>query len=321
MTTIEFVADDENYVEIELVENEFTQQWLEYFQRKYQILNFRIIRRPTQISSDWEGFQHSIQDNIGDWLFRIRDGLEFVDRELELKIPDAIRTINQTIDLFNGLPAGQTGYFPIPLRYLNLWHRVFAECMMDLQPRLTKFNLVDRDINSRKLVDDINNGVHEIEKYCTIEENRRRKKYHKYDIFAVEVVSSIDENILLVDEIFGRGRETIKYHYDHKKDDHWQYNVWLNEDIAGKDMIRCWLDHDDMMQHQITGNLMMTPSIQFDPGRLMNQVLDDPDFDSEYMSENNHKTLDRAPLGKIVSFQFTKDYMAEVKVITIKKYY
>jgi hypothetical protein len=319
VTTIKFVADDENYVEIKLVENEFTQHWLDYFQTKYQILNFRIIKRPTQFPSDWDGFQRPIQNNVGDWLLRIQSGLEFVNRELELKIPDAIRTVNETVDRLNDLPAGQTGYFPIPLEYLNLWHRVFAECMMDLHPRLTKFNLMDRDIKSRKLVDDINNGVHEIEKYCTIKENTRRKKYREYNIFAVEVISSIDENILLAEQIFARDRETIKYHYDHKKDDHWQYNVWLNEDILGKDMIRCWLDHDDMMQHQITGNLMMTPSIQLDPGRLMNRVLDDPDFNSEYTSKNNHKTLDRAPLGNIVSFQFTKDWMAEVNLITIEE--
>jgi hypothetical protein len=319
VTRINFSADNENYVEIELVASDIVQQWLEYFKSKYQFLNFRIGRRRTQYGLTAPVFQNTVQDNLSSWLHRIQAGLQYADQDLAIKIPDALRTVEEVIQLVDSLPSDQTGYFPIPIQYLNLWHRVFAECMMDLQPRLNKFELNQRDSESRKLVDDINNGVHHIEKFCTIKENTRRQRYAGADHFCVEFISSRDENILLADQEFGSGRQTIKFHYDHKKDDHWQYNVWLDEDISGKDMIRCWLDHDDMMQHQITGNLMMTPGIMFDPNRLINRVLDDPEFDEEYHSKNNHKTLDRVPLGKIISYSVTSNQFESISSITINE--
>jgi hypothetical protein len=82
---------------------------------------------------------------------------------------------------------------------------------------------------------------------------------------------------------------TEEYHYD----------VWLNEDIQGKDHIKAWLDHDDLTQSDIWGNSFLTPNIMFDPELCYSTTLDNEEFRKEYIASN--KTLNRWPLGNIVS--------------------
>jgi hypothetical protein len=82
---------------------------------------------------------------------------------------------------------------------------------------------------------------------------------------------------------------TEEYHYD----------VWINEDIQGKDHMKAWLDEDDLTQTDVWGNSFMTPNVMFDPHLIYASVIDKPDFIAEYKASG--KTLNRWPLGKIVN--------------------
>jgi hypothetical protein len=79
------------------------------------------------------------------------------------------------------------------------------------------------------------------------------------------------------------------------------YTVWIHEDIVGKDQVKAWLDHDDLSQFDITGNTNMTPNVSFDPFKMYNRIVNDPEFKQESLSSG--KTLDRNPLGNILNIE------------------
>ena len=96
--------------------------------------------------------------------------------------------------------------------------------------------------------------------------------------------------------------------FDHRTEDT-DYDVWLNDDILGKDLPRCFLDQDDPCESDITGNQFLTPSLYFDLDRHYHRIVTSPEFNTWLDDTKCGKTLDRWPLGTITNItQLPEEY-------------
>ena len=86
--------------------------------------------------------------------------------------------------------------------------------------------------------------------------------------------------------------------FDHTIEDT-NHNVWLNEDILGKDLIRCFLDGDNPNNKDITGNTFLTPSLLIDVDKVYHNVLTSKEFNEWHSKLCPNKTLNRWPIGNI----------------------
>jgi hypothetical protein len=97
------------------------------------------------------------------------------------------------------------------------------------------------------------------------------------------------------------GSETVEYineEFDFNNSSY-DHDVWLTDDILGKDHFKCWFEEDDPINDDITGNLLLTPNITLDPNKIFKQTLDDIEF--QKFVTNSNKKLNRFPLGDILN--------------------
>ena len=74
---------------------------------------------------------------------------------------------------------------------------------------------------------------------------------------------------------------------------------FVNEDILGKDLIRCFLDGDDPNNKDITGNTFFTPGIMIDVDNVYHNILISEEFNEWHSKLCPNKTLNRWPIGNI----------------------
>lgn len=89
----------------------------------------------------------------------------------------------------------------------------------------------------------------------------------------------------------------------------YDFDVWLNDDIQGKDHIKAWLDEDDLEADDIWGNSIMTPNLILDPNRFIKKVLSNQDFIDEYIKSG--KSLNRFPLGNLLNKEHTINILSQ----------
>ena len=99
--------------------------------------------------------------------------------------------------------------------------------------------------------------------------------------------------------------------YDHRAHST-DYDVWMNDDILGKDLPRCFLDADDPHERDITGNRFLTPSLYFDLDRHYHHVAQSTEFNQWLDTTGCTKTLDRWPLGTITHISKLPDVQIPV---------
>lgn len=184
--------------------------------------------------------------------------------------------------------------------HLNKFHRTFTKLELKyLKDEYPLPNNADPKVFWQN-VQDLNGYTHHMEGYTYRHLNRRKqyKDFLQYSVqftnaanlaYATTVCGIFDkENIENIDE---------RFTFDFFKQDY-NYNVWLHEDITGKDQMKAWLDEDDLNEFDITGNILLTPSLCFDPHNVYKSILDDESFRTE--SKNSNKPINRFPIGKIV---------------------
>lgn len=204
-------------------------------------------------------------------------------------------------------------------KHLNKWHRYFTS-MENLY--LYKETPTPSNVNRQEMwqyIQNLNGFTHMMEgyTYCKIP---RRKKFMNVKQYSVQFTNAMNLNYTEknnnifdpnnIERIEPNGFDFFKESY--------HYSVWLHEDITGKDQMKAWLDEDDLTQLDITGNLLMTPSVTFDPHMIYAQILNDPLFRKESLEAR--KPLDRYPLGNILnkdSIQWEKIYTAKFEKITL----
>lgn len=198
--------------------------------------------------------------------------------------------------------------------HLNILHRDFTSQI--LQKNINKY--ADSDLLSAK-VHNINTAVHRLEVYKTWNLLPLREKFPG-KMFSIAFTDA--NNMEGVDFSPFKYKITNEV-FDHKKENT-DYNVWLNEDILGKDLIRCFLDGDDPNNLDITGNTFLTPNLIIDVDKTNHKILQSPEFNEWHTAMCPNKTLNRWPVGNIDMTAYdmpTNNFekVLEYKVLTYDK--
>jgi hypothetical protein len=181
--------------------------------------------------------------------------------------------------------------------HLNDWHRHFTTLEVRNQPK----RLHEGDENCRKhyfYIHEINRIVHNLEFF--IPQTERKIKYS--DIyFSINFSNANNNSLVKMDDcakVWNYCTLLEPGIFDFETDNY-DYDVWLQEDIVGKDHKKAWLEYDDLSQSDITGNFHMTPSCLLDINKSYKRVFDDEKFRNE--SKASGKNVDRLPLGNILN--------------------
>jgi hypothetical protein len=140
----------------------------------------------------------------------------------------------------------------------------------------------------------INSAVHELESFYTYQQLETRQKFNGQ----VQQILFTDAGNMEGKD-FSMWNTNITEPFDHTTQET-NYDVWLNEDILGKDLVRCFLDNDDPNNPDITGNLFLTPSLYVDIDRMYDKVLNSIEFNEWHQRLCPNKTLDRYPIGNVI---------------------
>lgn len=173
-------------------------------------------------------------------------------------------------------------------KHCNTIHRAFT--FMTLKGHLKTFYTQELD----RQVHIINSAVHELESFYTYQQLETRQKFNGQ----VQQILFTDAGNMEGKD-FSMWNTTITEPFDHTIQET-NYDVWLNEDILGKDLVRCFLDNDDPNNPDITGNLFLTPSLYVDIDRMYDKVLNSLEFNEWHQRLCPNKTLDRYPIGNVI---------------------
>jgi hypothetical protein len=183
--------------------------------------------------------------------------------------------------------------------HLNKWHRIFTR----LEHKYLKLEApMDQQINKTEFwqyVQDINTFTHKLETY-TYPREERRIPYLGQCQYSIQFTNANNLNYIKAGIFDEQNIERIpkEFVFDIKTDN-FDYDVWLHEDITGKDQMKAWLDRDNLNEFDITGNILMTPSITLDPHRIYPSILKTEEFRIESVASN--KPVNRYPLGIIIN--------------------
>lgn len=287
MKKLKYIFLDEKIIEIDLIDNEFVNKWLEYFSTtiSQKNLNFEIKSHSLGIinSNESEYFITLIDE--------LKASLNFISLFLNIKFKIYNQDIGKNLNSYKKRMLDSSIIPIIDRNLLNYIHRIFTTL---IDNRCVLIDNVNR--RNKELMENIhvlNKNVHLLEsKFENTYPDRRNQFKHK---LIYEITCTTAGDIDIPDDLWSNVG-MIKDKFDPLKESS-DYSVWLNEDILGKDMIRAWLDYDDIRQHDITGNLFYTPNIVLDPYKNYHKILKSEDWIKYY--NQTHKTLDRFPIGNI----------------------
>lgn len=291
---------DGGVVEFELADTPFAKKWLAYFTYIIEKFDFDWIGGSAEWSGDQCNKRHmTLSIPLQE---KILANLQFLDQQFNLNFSDSIDKIIHEIQ-----KSKDSSLYRISHPVLNQIHRNFTSLIAN-----NIFNniLISTDDEVDRAIHELNNCVHQLESMSANNVNPLRQVYNNRPVFYSRVT---DASNPINSKLLWQGHELqpIKDRFD-PLIEHTQYSVWLNEDILGKDLVRCWLDHDNSHHFDITGNLFMTPSLMFDPHFNYHSVLTNKEFIKFY--NNTHKTLDRFPIGNIIQIQ---GISRECKILSI----
>lgn len=256
-------------VVIDVANTEFMQTWLDYMNS---------LTMPSFSCSRWFYYWKEISD-------------KGVPASIDL-LEDALLYCSKYItnyDWSNSLQALENFKQEPSQSHMNIIHRDFTSQI--LQKNIEKY--LDNDLLSVK-VHNINAAVHQLEVYKTWNLLPIREKFPG-KIFAITFT---DANNMEGVDFSPFKHKLTNLSFDHKKENT-DYNVWLNEDILGKDLIRCFLDGDDPNNSDITGNTFMTPNLMIDVKKTNHEILQSPEFNEWHAAVCPDKNLNRWPVGNI----------------------
>lgn len=185
-------------------------------------------------------------------------------------------------------------------KHLNTFHRHFTLLEMEY---LKQGKSLPLGIDFKKFwlaIQELNTYTHKLECY-TYGKSVRRQKYKDQLQYSIQFTNAHNLAYSKTEQsIFSD--KNIEYINNCKFDffsQNYDYDVWLHEDITGKDQMKAFLEEDDLKEFDVTGNILFTPSVLFDPFKIYKNVLDDKLFRKE--SKDASKTLDRYPIGNIIN--------------------
>lgn len=272
------------------------------FKNNGKIIQLFIVLNNSIFVAKWKNYLLKLSKNLPTISFNVQPCFN------ELKNIDVIPFLNNLHSAFKNLQDItkinyknilsvieyiQKNNFELTQSNLNDWHRNFTWLLSSYTPNQT----IDYDaflINAHE----INKNVHALENYVYYNNSDTIKTNIK-KIGRIFCTNADDSNhITELEELFGKNAELITDTFDYTNQDY-NFTVWLNEDIKGKDQIKAWAENDNLSAPDITGNLFMTPNIMLDPELHIKTILDNEDFRNA--SRLSNKTLNRWPLGNLLN--------------------
>jgi hypothetical protein len=281
MLIYNYIVNGENQqIQVELLDTPFVNKWKDYLIRT-------AARLPNIV---WNFSSHGMaKQYISDpipMLNELHTSFKFLQQHLLLDFSKEIADLVHLLEVPTDLK--QT--------HLNTWHRHFTTIATEYYSGRMQIP-VDVDKNEMfNMFHALNQNVHDLE-FMTYPNLSRRVAIGdklQYSAFCADARALDGSDALWV----SGGAENITDTFDPTVDEY-HYDVWINEDIQGKDHMKAWLDEDDLSMDDVWGNSFMTPNVQFDPNMIYASVLDDPEFVKAYKASG--KKLNRWPLGKIIN--------------------
>ena len=272
-------------IAIEIAGNSFANYWVNYIDRlsnKCPAIEWYIAGLNSQ------QFVRSPRDNVYD-LLQIRDAFNYINSR---GLCDLVGELGD-IERLMAFPE------KVDQVKLNTWHRIFTSLEMEWLKLGKKLpESVDRH-ELWQYIQNVNTYVHHMEMW-TYHKLDRRLHYKEHMQYSIQFTNADNLNYRKkANQVFGQENlewiDGFTFDFFNEKYD---YSVWLHEDITGKDQMKAWLDNDDLTAEDITGNLLMTPSITLDPYMIYKRILDDKNF--RFESKKSNKLLNRFPLGTIL---------------------
>jgi hypothetical protein len=271
---------EKKQIVVELLDHPFVDKWQEYLQRT-------AARLPDIL---WRFNNHGMAKlyNLDPMphLQELRKSFEFLQATLNLNYSTEINALDHLLVVPNDLTQ----------QHLNTWHRHFTTVATEYYSgRMSIPAGVSQDLMFASF-HALNQNVHDLEFMTYSKLSRRASLGEKlqYSAHCADARSLDGSNALWV----SGHAETITDTFDPRTEEY-HYDVWLNEDIQGKDHMKAWLDEDDLSQGDVWGNSFMTPNVLFDPEMTYAGVLDNPEFIADYTASG--KPLNRWPLGRVVN--------------------
>jgi len=174
---------------------------------------------------------------------------------------------------------------------LNCWHRHFTTNAVNFVTNQETNDVIFSTIHS------INENVHDLE-ICTHNKIERRESVK--DKLHYGIVSANSKNLKDGTSLWtGGNQESIIENFTFDND--YNFTVWLNDDIQGKDHFKCWYDEDDASNTDIWGNTFMTPNVLLDPNKIYANLMDNVKFKKFVLDSN--KPINRYPIGNILNIE------------------
>jgi hypothetical protein len=244
MNKLTYTFNDYSKIQIDLLENDFVNTWLNYFINLDKTnLNFRYdeikLSGYKKISTD---------KNILSDLNSIQTSLNYISTSCNLNFDELIDKIIYEKSKIPNIDQG----------VLNDVHRTFTRLINN--QNVSGYIPIDTNKILFENLHNLNDTVHRLESYSTFTFSHKRKLFKNKPIMSLGVFK------------FPFNKKTwIKSNFD-PLIDNYNFDVWLNDDILGKDMIRSYLDDDFIQFDDITGNLFITPNLELDPSKNIKNI-------------------------------------------------
>lgn len=278
----------EKQIRIKLLDKPWVEQWKNYIYMLYDRVPYLKISLDHTI---WNNMYHGTPANT--LLTELKNALQYFEPFSKYDFSYGISEIDKFIED----PQSITQSF------LNYTHRCFTSVATDYYNRTIVLpdGITREDVFHPMHV--LNDNTHKLEAITYKKAVRRQQCTHgEYFTFVTENINSAMHKQNDKSPWSTNGIEYIKpeYEFDYINEDY-HHNVWLNEDIQGKDQFKCWLDEDDASCDDITGNILMTPNLILDRYDTLTGILDNTEFQESYKKLN--KKLNRFPIGDIINIE------------------
>jgi hypothetical protein len=283
MLIYKFNNDQTNVsIQIKLLDNSFVSNWKDYVKRTSKRLPHLV----------WSFHPHHVTQqlvtNVNYKFFILNILKSFILLGKHYRIDYSAEIIE--------LKSLLIDYSTLTQHHLNKWHRHFTSLAKLLNPFVSSTTFTDTPIDKiHHAIHELNNNSHLLETLTYPKLSRINKLVPNQMYYGLHAAST---NHLEDNEAIW-GTETVEYiteEFDFSIQSH-NHNVWITDDILGKDHFKCWFEEDDPINDDIGGNTLMTPNITFDPNKVFTRTIEDPEFQKFVI--NSNKKLNRYPIGDI----------------------
>lgn len=269
-------------IQIKLLDNSFVANWKDYVRRTSK-------RIPNLV---WSFHPHHVTQqlvtnvNYKFFIFNLLKSFILLGKHYRIDYSAEIIELKSLLIDYSNLTQ----------HHLNKWHRHFTSLAKSLNPFVSSTTFTDTPIDKiHHAIHELNNNSHLLETLTYPKLFRINKLVPNQMYYGLHAASTshLEDNEAIW------GTETVEYiteEFDFSTQSY-NHNVWITDDILGKDHFKCWFEEDDPINDDIGGNTLMTPNITFDPNKVFTKTIEDPEFQQFVI--NSNKKLNRYPIGDI----------------------